>query len=121
MSNFSTKIKPYVERELAEAARSMEAGNPKEAFQRLENAHVIGQASTFHHVKVHVAMLKWAIRQKDLSEFLGQILRIGGAATKTAIGLVPTGNTGGSNVSPFKPMPLKPEHQRIIEKARTNA
>ncbi|WP_422258643.1 DUF3703 domain-containing protein [Tabrizicola sp.] len=33
---------------------------------------------------------------------LGQILWIVGAATKTAIGLIPTGNICGSHVSPFK-------------------
>ena len=49
----------------------------------------------------------------------GQLLRIVGAATKTFIGLVPAGNTGGANVSAVRPMPLDPELAAIIEKARS--
>jgi hypothetical protein len=39
-------------------------------------------------------------------EFLGQILRIAGAAGLTALGLVPRGNTGGANVGSFRSMPV---------------
>ncbi len=49
------------------------------------------------------------------------VIRIVGAATKTFIGLVPTGNTGGANVSAVRPMPLDPELAAIIEKARGGA
>ena len=38
----------------------------------------------------------------------GQIYRLTGAATKTFIGLVPTGNTGGANVERFVPCPSHP-------------
>ena len=30
------------------------------------------------------------------------------------------GNTGGTNVSPFKVMPIKSEHQLIIKNAKSN-
>jgi hypothetical protein len=43
-----------------------------------------------------------------------------GAATKTAFGLVPTGNTGGSNVSPIKPMPVPADLRIIIQRAQTD-
>jgi len=42
-----------------------------------------------------------------------------GAATKTSFGLVPQGNTGGANVSPFKVMPVKPEYEAIINSAKS--
>jgi hypothetical protein len=48
----------------------------------------------------------------------GQVYRLAGAATKTFIGLVPSGNTGGTNVSPFKPMPIDPELAKIIERSK---
>ena len=35
--------------------------------------------------------------------------------TSTGVGVVPVGNTGGSNVSMFKRMPIAPELQRIID------
>ena len=70
------------------------------------------------HVRVHWRMLRWAWRHRDMREFAGQLLRITGAATKTFIGLVPMGNTGGANVSAVRPMPVDPELAAIIEAAR---
>ncbi|KHT56346.1 hypothetical protein RJ43_05440 [Alteromonas macleodii] len=117
---FTRNIRPYVEDELALAHNEQNYGNKAEAFAHLENAHVLGQASTRLHVKVHVQMLLWAVKQGNIGEFFGQLLRIVGAATKTIFGLVPHGNTGGANVSPFKAMPIKPNLNTIIKKARSN-
>ena len=117
---FTRNIRPYVEEELALARSEQNIGNKAEAFAHLENAHVLGQASTRLHVKVHVQMLLWAVKQGNIGEFFGQLFRIAGAATKTAFGLVPHGNTGGANVSPFKAMPIKPDLNTIIKKARSN-
>ena len=116
---FTRNIRPYVEEELALARSEQNFGNKAEAFAHLENAHVLGQASTRLHVKVHIQMLLWAVKQGKIGEVFGQLFRIAGAATKTAFGLVPTGNTGGTNVSPFKVMPIKPELDRILKKARS--
>jgi hypothetical protein len=63
-------------------------------------------------------MLAWAVKQRDVGEALGQLLRIVGAATMTAFGLVPHGNTGGANVSPIKPMPIPHDLEAILLKAR---
>jgi hypothetical protein len=49
----------------------------------------------------------------------GQVVRILGAATKTIFGLVPSGNTGGSNVSPFKSMAISPDLRRILDAVRS--
>ena len=117
---FTRNIRPYVEEELALARNEQNYGNKAEAFAHLENAHVLGQASTRLHVKVHVQMLLWAVKQGKIGEVFGQLFRIAGAATKTAFGLVPHGNTGGANVSPFKAMPIKPNLNTIIKKARSN-
>ena len=117
---FTRNIRPYVEEELALARNDQNYGNKAEAFAHLENAHVLGQASTRLHVKVHVQMLLWAVKQGNIGEFFGQLFRIAGAATKTVFGLVPHGNTGGANVSPFKAMPIKPNLNTIIKKARSN-
>ena len=59
------------------------------------------------------------IRQRNIQEVAGQIFRVFGALTKTIFGLIPSGNTGGSNVSPFKKMPVSPELQAIIKTARS--
>ena len=117
--SFTRKIRPYVEAELVLARNKQFQHNEADAFAHLENAHVLGQASTRLHVKVHIMMLLWAVRQCDLGEFCGQIFRIMGAATKTVFGLVSHGNTGGTNVSPFKAMPINSKLERVIEKARS--
>jgi hypothetical protein len=119
MSNkFAKNITPHVKAELLLAFEARQQRNPAKEFSHLENAHVLGQESTYWHVKAHVLMLFWAVRNSAPKEFLGQIFRIVGAATKTAVGLVPKGNTGGSNVSPFKVMPITPEHEQIISNAK---
>ena len=107
----------HVEAEL-EAARVAEfGGDLAGAFHHLERAHILGQNVTSMHVQAHVRMLGWAWRRRDWREFRGQILRIVGAATKTVFGWVPQGNSGGANVSPFKPMPVPDDLARMMRDA----
>lgn len=115
--SFTHAISPFVQQTIERARAAQAQGNPDEAFALLEEAHVIGQSSTRWHVHVHILMLFWAVRHGRVGEVMGQLPRILGAATKTALGLVPAGNTGGSNVSPFKRMPIAPAHQAIINQA----
>ncbi|WP_200821293.1 DUF3703 domain-containing protein [Oceanicoccus sp. KOV_DT_Chl] len=118
MSKFSKSIAPFVAMEITAAKNYRNRGDFAVEFSHLENAHVLGQESTYHHVKVHCLMLLWGLRQRRVGEIVGQLIRILGAATKTAIGFVPTGNTGGSNISPFKSIPIKPELSAIISRAK---
>jgi hypothetical protein len=118
-SQFTKNIKPYVKAELDLARRANKNGDFSQSFKHLENAHVIGQESTYYHVKVHILMFCWAFNQKDLREFLGQIFRIIGAATNTVFGFSPSGNTGGSNVSPFNVMPINPKYKSYIVHAKS--
>ena len=118
MTRFSDSIKPYVQQEVEQSQQHRVAGDINKEFECLENAHVIGQGSTYYHVYVHWKMLQWGIRYRNIKEVLGQLLRIVGAATKTAIGFVPHGNTGGSNVNPFQRMPIQPRLATIISQAK---
>ena len=115
---FTKNIAPHMQAELLLANTAGERADYSNEFKHLENAHVLGQESTYWHVKVHILMLVWAARQSKLTECFGQIFRIVGAATATPIGLVPMGNTGGTNVSPFKTMPISSAHLTIISKAK---
>ncbi|ULQ46235.1 DUF3703 domain-containing protein [Flagellatimonas centrodinii] len=119
MSTFANNIRPPVTAELVLAETAEHQGNISVAFRHLERAHILGQASTREHVRVHCHMLLWGLRRRSFKEILGQITRVIGAATKTAIGLVPAGNTGGANVSPFKSFPVPAELQRVIAAARS--
>jgi hypothetical protein len=116
MSRFADNIRPHVDAELDAAML-----DPEHGFHHLERAHVLAQAATREHVRVHWRMLCWGWRKRDAREVFGQAFRLVGAATKTFIGLVPAGNTGGANVSAFRPMPVDPELQAIIERARGGA
>jgi len=116
---FAQRVAPYVEAELANARRARSVGDTQQEFAHLERAHVIGQESTYWHVKVHVLMLIWASRNRSVKEAAGQIFRIVGAATKTVFGLVPQGNTSGANVSPFRKMPIAPDLAALIQEAKS--
>lgn len=117
-SKFTKNIAPFVRSELLLAAKERELGNIHVEFEHLENAHILGQESTFWHAKVHVLMLVWAVRNSKLKECFGQLFRLAGALVATPIGLIPKGNTGGTNVSPFKTMPIDSTYQAIIYKAK---
>lgn len=119
MNTFGHHIRPYVDAELRAAVEAEALGRAEEAFAYLERAHVLGQASTVQHVRVHWRMFAWGWRRHSVRECLGQLLRIVGAALLTAAGLVPEGNTGGSGISPFKPRPVPPELQTILQQVRS--
>lgn len=114
MPRFATAIRPYVTQEIQHAQLLWAAGQRDLAFRHLERAHVLGQSSTVQHVRTHWHMFIWGKRSKSLRETLGQVVRMVGAATKTAVGLVPSGNTGGSNISPFKPLPMPQDLATIL-------
>jgi hypothetical protein len=116
--SYRTAIRSSFDREIA-AAHEERVLNSREEFRRLERAHVLGQAVTTLHVAAHVAMLRWAFRERDYREALGQIVRIFGAASKTALGWIPAGNTGGANVSPFRSMPIADDLSADILRARS--
>jgi Protein of unknown function (DUF3703) len=118
MNNFANRIDPFVRAEINLASSYRMLGNIEQEFHHLERAHVLGQGSTRHHVRVHFLMLLWGLRQLRAKEILGQITRIIGASTKTAFGWIPSGNTGGSNVSPFKSLPVSDDLKRIITQAQ---
>lgn len=118
MGSFARNIAPFVDQELRHAHAAGLAGQSALEFSHLERAHILGQASTYQHVRVHLRMLQWGVRHRRPREVLGQILRVFGAATMTGIGFVPEGNTGGANVSALKPMAVPQDLSAMIRQAR---
>lgn len=118
MTSFATRIRPAVQAEL-NAARAEEArGHFYSAFGRLERAHVLGQSASTQHVRVHWMMLRFALRNGLCSEAAGQLWRLAAAALFTPLGLVPEGNTGGSDVNGLRRMKLPQDLQAAIAAAR---
>ncbi len=114
----SEKIKKYIDAEVETAEERVAENDFDAAFRHLERAHVLGQMITYEHTRVHFLMLKIGWKRKDWREIFGQIFRIAGASTKTPFGIYPTGNTGGANVSPFKPMPISDDLQMILRQTK---
>ena len=118
MSTFALRIRSSVRLELDAANRANARGQKETAFRHLERAHVLGQAATVEHVRVHWFMLLWAIRHSKPGEATGQVWRLIAAALMTGFGWLPEGNTGGANVSGFRRMPVPSDLQRVIDAAR---
>jgi hypothetical protein len=114
------KIRDFVEQEIHLADASILKSDAARAFRHLERAHVLGQSITADHTRIHWRMLKIGWKRRDAQEVFGQIIRIIGAATKTAFGIYPKGNTGGADVYFFKPMPIPEDLQSILDRSRTN-
>ncbi|MEO8315047.1 MAG: DUF3703 domain-containing protein, partial [Pseudomonadota bacterium] len=103
------------------AGQAERRGDRHLAFRRLERAHVLSQAAAFEHVRVHIHMLRYALRQGLVREVVGQVLRMVLAAPLSMVGMIPVGNTGGSNVNGLRPMSVPADLQRIIDEARLRA
>ena len=83
------------------------------AFYHLENAHILGQKDIYRHTLSHYWMLIYALKSKNMREFIGQILRILASIFFTLI-WVPKGNTGGANISPMKVLPVRKEMKKYF-------
>ena len=97
----------------AEARRNYDA-----AFVFLERAHVLGQRYLLAHLHTHARMLRIGLKRRDLREIFGQVLRLLATIPAYLVGWVPKGNTGGSNVSAVKPMPLPADIVPLLEDFR---
>jgi hypothetical protein len=120
MTNYYLRIKPHWDLEIASATQAESSGDPHRAFRHLERAHILGQNSTSLHTQTHILMMRWGFRQQSGREVAGQVFRIFGAATKTAFGLIPAGNTGGANVSPFRALPIPADLQMLMRTAQSS-
>lgn len=101
--------------EINAARARMAAGELDAAMRHLERAHVIGQLQVWPHVLSHWLMMKLELRRGRPFAAFGQFVRIVLGAIGSAVGVVPTGNTGGSDISMFQRMPVAPELQAAID------
>lgn len=118
MPGFAHRIRRDVDTEIALSRVAESLGHFDAAFRHLERAHVLGQSSTLHHVRVHVLMLAFALRNGWRAEATGQCWRIVAAAVFTPIGLLPKGNSGSASVSGFRRMPVSADLQVLIHHAK---
>jgi hypothetical protein len=112
-----TSLRPHYQYELQAARTAYARQDSPGAFQHLERAHILGQRWAWPHTQVHLLMLRHGWRTRDGREILGQVPRIVFGFFMSFFGRVPTGNTGGANVSPEQPMPLPADLQQLLAQA----
>lgn len=108
-------LKSAFDAEMLAARRDLANDSLDQAFAHLERAHVLGQWYVRTHVISHLGMLRIGWRRRDLREILGQLIRIPGGMIGSAIGRVPRGNTGGSNVSAVRALPIPPDLKELLK------
>ena len=102
------------EREMRLAAEAAHRDDLAAAFHHLERAHILGQRRTWPHLRSHAAMLRIGWRRRDARELAGQLQRLAAAALFSRI-WVPSGNTGGADVSALAPMPIPDDLRALLE------
>lgn len=101
--------------ERAQARAARDRRDLSGEWQHLERAHILSQPMAGAHVRTHVAMLGSAVRRHEFHEIFGQAFRLIVAGPGSLTGRYPIGNTGGSNVSAFKPMPIPEDLRAVLE------
>lgn len=109
------RLAPYYQTELATAQSHLRLNELTKTWHHLERAHIIAQEYPYQHSYVHWKMLQYGIRIKSGKEIFGQIPRLLLGGVKSFVGHVPTGNTGGANVSPLKKMEIPADIQNVLK------
>lgn len=101
--------------ERAEARAARRRGDPTAEWRHLERAHILSQPMALFHVRTHIAMAGFAVRRHDRREIAGQLVRLVLAAPGSVSGRYPAGNTGGADVSAFRPMAIPADLRALLE------
>ncbi len=101
--------------ERARAAAARRERDFPEEWRHLERAHILSQPLAVPHIRTHLDMLGYAVRRRDPRELGGQLLRLVLAGPGSLTGRYPIGNTGGANVSAFRPMPIPDDLRPLLE------
>ena len=95
--------------------RAKHASDLPQRWLALEAAHVLGQRRWLPHVRSHAYMLALACQAGDGREVRGQLFRLLMVPLGHLTGRLPVGNSGRSNISPFRPMPVSREIIELID------
>jgi hypothetical protein len=112
------KLVPYFEKELTDATVAFKSQHFQVSWRHLERAHILGQPYPVAHTFVHLKMLYFGVRTKNVAEVFGQIPRLIFGGVKSFVGEIPIGNTGGANVPPLRPMQIPEDLQQIIQETK---
>ena len=102
---------------IVQAREAMKRRDWTTAEAALDRAHVLGQPSAVDHVRSHAWMLVCGFQKRDAGEIVGQVWRLVVAAPASLLGRYPAGNTGRTNVSGFRPLPIPEDLRELLEPA----
>lgn len=115
--NMPLGLRPHYQGELLAYQSKWEQGLLPEAWRHLERAHILGQPYPLAHTAVHWQMLLFGFKTRNAQEIIGQLPRLLVGGVKSWAGMIPLGNTGGSDVPPLRPMPIPDDLQQIMRAA----
>lgn len=110
----NSELRAAFEIEMAKARIEYFNENYLASFSYLERAHILGQSFIIPHTLSHWWMLKTGLRTNNFQEVFGQLLRIIASILFSRV-WVPIGNTGGTNVNPFKSMPIPEDLEKYLK------
>ncbi|MFF9077904.1 DUF3703 domain-containing protein [Streptomyces sp. NPDC014735] len=90
----------------AELTAARAPGPAAERWRAAERAHILSQPWPRPHTRTHGVMLRLALRDRDLREAIGQLVRLAVATPGSAAGKYPDGNTGRTRAGLTTPMPI---------------
>ena len=111
----SARLRAAFDNEMAAANDLLGQGRLDQAFAHLERAHVLGQRHVVPHVRSHWAMLRVELRRGRAGAVWGQVMRVVLGVLGSALGRLPEGNTGGSDISMFRRMPIDPALAELMK------
>jgi protein-S-isoprenylcysteine O-methyltransferase Ste14 len=107
------RVESLIDKEMDQFAKARHV-SPETAWHHLERSHILSQPFLALHFANHCHMLGFAWKLGDKKEMLGQVLRLLLAPIGTVTGQIPIGNTGRSNISAFKTMPIPADLRETI-------
>lgn len=105
-------VKAAFEAELA-AARSADSSDT--FWTAAERAHILSQPWPWPHTWAHAVMLRRALREKDRTEAVGQVIRLLVAGPGSAFGRYPEGNTGRARIGLTQTLPLPDDLAALLD------
>lgn len=114
----SQRLRAAFRDELDRSMSARRAGDFEGAWHALERAHIVSQPILRIHLAAHFAMLRLALETRDAREIAGQLWRLVLAPLGALSGRIPHGNTGRSNVSAFREMPIPPDLCGLLDTRR---
>ena len=108
-------IKEAFSRELNNAKVLMKKKEYDTSFFHLERAHILGQSFVVQHSISHLYMLKIYLLKREYINSLGQLVRLLLGILGSLVGIIPIGNTGGSNISMFQRMEIPDDIREFMK------